>query len=202
MHLNPFFCWTLLFLTLGTLTTMFKNDTSGAACSCIRVYGCSLHCLCVVIICCHFYMYVLKKTNVWNNQVRPLNPVRRIHFNFHRNRNYQRVAEIDDDDDVELPPIVDMYSYEQGPREETDPDKYITPPIIRPATRPDQLREPDLDILAPITEEDYRQAPPIPQAENHPRSAVTSTVVEILKDWPWQKTHAHTIIIVNRYFPL
>ena len=37
----------------------------------------------------------------------------------------------------------------------TDPDRYITPPIIRSAVCDDQLREPALDVLSPVTPEDY-----------------------------------------------
>ncbi len=50
--------------------------------------------------------------------------------------------------DDELLEAVDDYEqrdpvdppYTDGAVEEADPDRYITPPIIRPATRPDQLR--------------------------------------------------------------
>ena len=38
----------------------------------------------------------------------------------------------------------------------TDPDRYITPPIIRSAVCDDQLREPALDVLSPVTPEDYK----------------------------------------------
>ncbi len=61
--------------------------------------------------------------------------------------------------------------------EKADPDRYITPPIIRPATRLDQLREPALDVLAPLTTEDYRPAPPPPQ-DNAPK--VTHTVIDVV----------------------
>ncbi len=47
-----------------------------------------------------------------------------------------------------------------GAVEEADPDRYITPPIIRPATRPDQLRLPYMDELSPLITDDYRPAPP------------------------------------------
>ncbi len=87
--------------------------------------------------------------------------------------------EIDDDDNeqliVEQIDIVDTLPYTDGAMEETDPDRYITPPIIRPATRPDQLREPALDVLAPLTAEDYRPAPP-PTRVNH-RPVVTHTEI-------------------------
>ena len=58
--------------------------------------------------------------------------------------------------------------YTDGAVEETDPDCYNTPPIIRPATRPDQLRLSYMDELAPLTTEDYRQAPPPPRVNRRP----------------------------------
>ena len=48
-----------------------------------------------------------------------------------------------------------------------------------PTMRADQLREPDLDGLAPITSDDYQPAshPPRPQANNH--QGVTYTVIKM-----------------------
>ncbi len=65
--------------------------------------------------------------------------------------------------------------YTDGAVEEADPDRYITPPIIRPATRPDQLRLPYMDELAPLTTEDYRLAPPPPRVNRRP--VVTHTEI-------------------------
>ncbi len=70
---------------------------------------------------------------------------------------------------------MDPQSYTDGAMEEADPDRYITPPIIRPATRPNQLRLSYMDELAPLTTEDYRPAPP-PTRVNH-RPAVTHTEI-------------------------
>ena len=65
-------------------------------------------------------------------------------------------------------------------RKEANTNQYHTPPIIVPATRSDQLREPDLDDLAPITSPvlDYRStpSPPRPRANNH--QGVTYTVID------------------------
>ncbi len=84
-----------------------------------------------------------------------------------RANNGQLVA--DENNDDELLEAVDDYErrdtvdppYTDGAVEEADPDRYITPPIIRPATRPDQLRLSYMDELAPLTKEDYRPAPPV-----------------------------------------
>ncbi len=61
-----------------------------------------------------------------------------------------------------------------------DPGRYITPPIVRPATRPDQLREPALDDLAPITTGDYRPAPTTAQPAPA-NTQVTYIVIDIPK---------------------
>ena len=89
---------------------------------------------------------------------------------------YRLVADKNDND--ELLEVADDYEQRDpvdppctdGAMKEADPDRYITPPIIRPATRPDQLREPALDELAPLTTEDYRPAPP-PTRVNRQKSA-------------------------------
>ena len=48
-----------------------------------------------------------------------------------------------------------------------------------PAMRADQLREPDLDDLAPITTDDYRPDPPPPRPRANNRQGVTYSVVEV-----------------------
>ncbi len=94
---------------------------------------------------------------------------------------YQLVPDENDNDELleaedeyEQRDIVDP-PYTDRAVEEADPDRYITPPIIRPATRPDQLREPALDILAPLTTEDYRPAPPPTRVKRRP--VVTHTEI-------------------------
>ena len=82
----------------------------------------------------------------------------------------------DDDEQLQAEQIdiVDP-PYTDGAVEEADPDRYITPPIIRPATRPEQLRLPYMDELAPLTTEDYRPAPPPPRVNRRP--VVTHTEI-------------------------
>ncbi len=87
--------------------------------------------------------------------------------------------EANDDDEqlkAEQIDIEDPQPYTDGAVEEADPDRYITPPIIRPATRPDQLRLSYIDELAPLTTEDYRPAPP-PHPRVNRRPAVTHTEI-------------------------
>ena len=135
----------------------------------------------------HFYQFVLKKSNTWlkiEDTVRNLRASAadmRLRRANNAREMYQLVA--DENDDDELLEAVDDYEerdpvnppYTDDAEEEADPDRYITPPIIRPATKPDQLREPALDVLAPLTIEDYRPSPPPPRV-NH-RSIVTHTEI-------------------------
>ncbi len=93
---------------------------------------------------------------------------------------YDLVA--DENDDDELFEAVDNYE-ERDPMnptyidgaEEADPDRYITPPIIRPATKSEQLRLSYMDELAPLTTEDYRPSPPPPRVIHRP--VVTHTEI-------------------------
>ncbi len=87
---------------------------------------------------------------------------------------------VGDDSDVDM---IDFIDEQRDPSytatsENNEPGKYITPPIITPVSRLDQLREPDLDVLAPVTTDDYQPAPPRPQARNC-QAVVTHTVIEI-----------------------
>ncbi len=137
----------------------------------------------VTTLCYHFHQLVLKKSNTWlriEDTIRNLGAdaadmrLRRANNGWEM---YQQVFNENDDD--ELPEVVD--DYEQidpvdGAVEEADPDRYITPPIIRPATRPEQLRLPYMDELAPLTTEDYRSSPPPPRVNRRP-GAVTRTEI-------------------------
>ncbi len=141
----------------------------------------------VITLCYHFYQFVLKKSNTWLKIEDTIRNLRagaadmRLRQANHGRELYQLVA--DENDDDELLEIVDDYEqrdpvdppYTDGAVEEADPDRYMTPPIIRPATRPDQLRLPYMDELAPITTEDYRPAPPPPRVNRRP--AVTHTEI-------------------------
>ena len=149
----------------------------------------------VTTLCYHFYQFVLKKSNTWlkiEDTIRNLGAGAadmRLRRANNAREMYQQVADENyenyENDDDELLKAVDDYEQRDalnppytdhdGAVEEADPDCYITPPIIRPATRPDQLREPALDVLAPLTTEDYRPAPP-PTRVNH-RPAVTHTEI-------------------------
>ncbi|XP_064389551.1 uncharacterized protein LOC135337551 [Halichondria panicea] len=141
----------------------------------------------VTTLCCHFYQFVPKKSNTWLKIEDTIRNLRagaadmRLRQANNAREMYQLVA--DENDEDELLEAVDDYEqrdtlnppYTDGAVEEADPDRYITPPIIRPATRPDQLRLSYMDELAPLTTEDYRPAPPPLRVNHHP--AVTHTEI-------------------------
>ncbi len=128
----------------------------------------------VTIISYHFHHFILKKTKIWIK----IKEIWSMRTNRQPNNAMAMHEFAANDDDEQLQAeqidIVDP-PYTDGAVEEADPDRYITPPIIRPATRPEQLRLPYMDELAPLTTEDYRPAPPPPRVNRRP--VVTHTEI-------------------------
>ena len=130
----------------------------------------------LIILGYHFYKYILKGTRVW---ARVTQLRQRLVQHPERHREFDPVPLEDEDNDqdeqmIELqPPYTDDY--------DTDPidlPHHYDPPVIVPAVRYDQPREPALDILDPITTDDYRQLnqPPAPR----PRQVPTTTVIDFV----------------------
>ena len=126
----------------------------------------------MIIISYHFYKYILAKSSTWPKLMdSPKNGIAGLRFRQANNGRemYQHVADDQMEDDEllealdynnEQPDIVDP-PYTGGGEEEANTNQYQTPPNIVLATIPDQLREPALDDLAPITTDDYRPALPL-----------------------------------------
>ena len=182
--LETLYLFNVFILSFGTSYVKDTNKDQSALANTSMAISFTLF---VTTLCYHFYQFILKKSNTWlkvEDTIRNLRAgaadmrLRRANNN---REMYQQVA--DENDEDELLEAVDDYEqrdalnlpYTDGAVEEADPDRYITPPIIRPATRPDQLREPALDVLAPLTTEDYRPAPPPPRVNRRP--AVTHTEI-------------------------
>ncbi len=141
----------------------------------------------LIIISYHFHHFILKKTKIWL-KIKEVTINLRTGAAYKNNRQPNNAMvmqlaanDIDDYDDNER--LIDLAEqihngdiplYTDGGVEEADPDRYITPPIIRPAMRPDQLREPALDELTPLTKEDYIGPPP---KRVNRRLAVTHTEI-------------------------
>ena len=150
----------------------------------------------IIISCLHFYKYILTKMRVWPKLLILINDCR-LQFSLRlRRANYRHVqtemhnvtvVETNEQED-ELLQVLDNNDeyqntlnppYTNRGEEEASTNKYHTPPNIVLATRPDQLREPDLDNLAPITADDYQpalKASRRQQAINH--QGVTYTIVD------------------------
>ncbi len=152
----------------------------------------------VTIISYHSHHFILKKTKIWlkikevvkdfKMNLRASAADIRLRRANNGREMYDLVANENSDD--ELLEAVDDYEqrgivdppYTDGAvaKEEADPDCYSTPPIIRPATRPDQLRLPYMDELAPLTTEDYRPVPPPLRVNRH--LAVTHTEIGSIRN--------------------
>ena len=131
----------------------------------------------LIILGYHFYMYILKGTRVW---ARVTQLRQRLVQHHERHRGFDPVPLEDEENDqdeqmIELqPPYTD-----DNDTDPVDLPHHYDPPVIVPAVRYDQPREPDLDILVPITTDDYRQVnqPPAPR----PRQVPTTTVIDFVR---------------------
>ena len=128
----------------------------------------------------HFYKYILKRTQIWARVTQQLQRMVRPRV---RNREFDLVPlddEYNNEQDEQMieiqPPFSDDNEFDTDP---IDLPHHYDPPVIVPAVRYDQPREPDLDILSPITTDDYRQLnqPPAPR----PRQVPTSTVIDFVR---------------------
>ncbi len=164
---------TLFFLNLAILAygTLYIGNINESQVIISNISMAVAFILFVVIVCYHCYEYMLKKVPVLQNSLKLRKRIPRVRklerYEMENNETWTNADRCD--------------PYTDGAMEEADPDRYITPPIIRPATRPDQLREPALDVLAPLTTEDYRPAPPPPQATADNAPKVTHTVIDVVK---------------------
>ncbi|XP_064388872.1 probable outer membrane protein PmpB [Halichondria panicea] len=136
----------------------------------------------VTIISYHFHHFILNNTKIWlkiKEATKNLRTTTEKKNQQPKNAMAMHQFAANDDDEqlnnAEQTDIVNLPPYTNGAVEEADPDRYITPPIIRPATRPEQLRLSYMDELAPLTTDDYRPAPP-PQRVNR-RPVVTYTEI-------------------------
>ncbi len=169
---------TLYLLNVATLAfgTSYVKDTKKDQSSLANTSMAISFILFVTTLCYHFYQLVLMKSNTWL-KIEERCSIKNFgasaaDMRLYRANNGREMHQLIDNenDNDELLEVVDNYEqdppYTDGAVEEADPDRYITPPIIRSATRPDQLRLSYMDELAPLTIEDYRPAPP-PSRVNH-----------------------------------
>ena len=135
------------------------------------------------ILVYHSYAYILKDTRCWGTIVQSLQRIVQV---CKRHNQHVRVpleedqVSVDDDNEQDEQMIEMQPPYTDD--NDTDPIElphHYDPPVIVPAVRYDQPREPDLDILDPITTDDYRQLnqPPAPR----PRQVPTCTVIDFVR---------------------
>ena len=137
----------------------------------------------LIVLGYHFYKYILKGTRVW---ARVTQLRQRLVQHHERHREFDPVPLEDEDNDqdkqmIELqPPYTD-----DNVTDPIDLPHHYDPCVIVSAVRYDQPREPELDILDPITTDDYRQLnqPPAPR----PRQVPTTTVIDFVR--PQRNVH-------------
>ena len=131
----------------------------------------------LIILSCHFYNYILKGTRVWARVTQLLQRIVQ-HRSIHREFDLVPLDGEDNEQDEQIIEIQPSYT-DDNDTDPVDLPHHYDPPVIVPAVRYDQPREPDLDILDPITADDYRQLnqPPAPR----PRQVPTSTVIDFVR---------------------
>ncbi|XP_064397068.1 uncharacterized protein LOC135343947 [Halichondria panicea] len=147
----------------------------------------------VTTLCYHFYQSVLKKLSMWlkiEDNIRNLRSGVADMRLQRANNSREKYQQVNDDD--QFLEVVDDYEqrhpvdppYTDRTVEEADPNRYITPPIIRSAMRSDQLRLSYLDELTPLLTspptEDYRSAPPPTSVNRDP--IVTHTEISSINN--------------------
>ena len=130
------------------------------------------------IVCYHSYKYVLHNTFLWRK-------IERI-FTRRQYREYQLVALVDndsssDEEEFEHASIKDEpHNYTENAstvsQERQAKGPLYDPPIIQSALIVDQLREPALDILDPVTAEHYREVIRRRQPNLPPREPTTQFI--------------------------
>ncbi|XP_064389951.1 uncharacterized protein LOC135337874 isoform X2 [Halichondria panicea] len=146
---------TLFFLNLAILAygTLYIGNINESQVIISNISMAVAFILFVVIVCYHCYEYILKTVPVLQNALKLRNMIPRV-------RKLEKY-------EMENETWTNADRYTDGAMEESDPDH-----------SPDQLREPALDVLTPLTTEDYRPAPPLPQ-DNAPK--VTHTVIDVVQ---------------------
>ena len=147
--LETTFLLNLAFLAYGTQYVQLTKKASTITITVLANVSMGLSlCLFALIICYHSYKYVYLQSSFYRKHKSHINEVVEKTRNKFR-RGPKRPERKDLPSDTESIPYIAMESCHQ--------------------------REPDLDVLAPITIDDYRPAPP----PNNPHSHITYSVVDI-----------------------
>ena len=172
--LETLFLTNIVILTVATFYTRETNENQVALANTSMAISFILF---LIIIGYNFYSYILKGTRVWARMTQM-----RQHIVQHRDRHREFDPVPLEDEDNELDdPVREMQPpyTDDNDTDSIDLHHHYDPPVIVPAVRYDQPREPALDILDPITTDDYRQLnqPPAPR----PRQVPTTTVIDFVR---------------------
>ena len=180
--METLFLTNLVVLAIATLYNIIRKIKNHAQLALANTSMAISFILFLIILGYHFYKYILKGKRVWARVTQLWQQIVQ-HRDRHRELNLVLLEPVPlEDEDNEQD---DMVKKMQPPyTDDNDPDPvdlphYYDPPVIVPAVRYDQPREPALDILVPITTDDYRQLnqPPAPR----PRQVPTSTVIDSVR---------------------
>ena len=163
-----------LFLTnIVILTTLYIKETNENQLALVNTSMAISFILYLIIIGYHFYMCILKGKRVW---ARVTQLLQQIVQHRDRHREFDPVPLEDEDNELDDPvrEMQPLYT-DDNDTDSIDLPHHYDPPVIVPAVRYDQPREPALDILVPITTDDYRQLnqSPAPRPKQVPTTTVT-----------------------------
>ena len=173
-----------LFLTnivILTVATFYNRETNENQLALSNTSMAVSFILFLIILGYHFYKYVLKGTRVWARVTQLWQQI--VHRDRHRELNLALLdpVSLEDEDNEQDDPVKELQPpyTDDNDTDSIDLPHQYDPPVIVPVVRYDQPREPDLDILDPITTDDYRQLnqPPAPR----PRQVPTSTVIDFVR---------------------
>ena len=172
--LETLFLTNIVILTVATLYTRETNENQLALVNTSMAISFILF---LIILGYHFYKYILKGTRVWA-RVTQLQQQIVQHRDRHREFDPVPLEDEDSDQDEQMIELQPPYT-DDNDTDSIDLPRHYDPPVIVPAVRYDQPREPALDILDPITTDDYRQLnqPPAPRSRQVP----TTTVIDFVR---------------------
>ena len=127
------------------------------------------------IVLFHLHKYIFNRTRLWDK----LSMFLRRHQNA-RMQQYPLDQIVEDEDTDDSSVVGDLpspnYNYADSESESTISNSSFEAPIIRSALKLDQLREPALDVLDPVTDDHYREIRRSPSIS--PRPPETSSFVD------------------------
>ena len=179
--LETLFLTNIVFLAIATL---YIRETNGNQSALANTSMAISFVLFLVILGYQISNYILKGTRVWTRVTQQLQQIVRPR---ERYPDMVRMPQVDSESEDEGNVQGELVTEMQPPFSDNKGTDYFDsglphvydPPVIVPAVRYDQLREPDLDILDPITTDDYRQVNQAPAPK--PQQVPTSTVIDFIR---------------------